>query len=144
MLLCALVLALPFAAACGKDVPSAFAAHNAGHGVATLYDATLDETWIAARSVLVESRGGDIEEHFYDAPYEPFMLTYNGAERPPSNLDQVGVWFLPEGTRGTLVKIVVMTGVQSTAGIVGPDESSIHRRIAKVIARMRLEAGKAG
>jgi hypothetical protein len=137
--LCVLVLALPFAVACERSVPSAFAAHGAGFGTARLYDATLDEAWVATRAVLADARDGDVEEHFDDAPFEPFMLTYDGKHRPPSNLDQVGVWFLPEGSRGTLVKIVVMSGVQSTAGIVGPDESSMHRRIADELARMRRE-----
>jgi hypothetical protein len=141
--LCIAALVPLFAAGCGPDTPTAFSAHALGHGDARLYRATLDEAWTATHIALLRDRDGAIEEHFEDQPTEPFMVTYNRGSRPPSNLDQIGVWFLPEGTKGTLVKVVVMTGVESTAGIVGPDEASVHRDIATELARIREEKREA-
>jgi hypothetical protein len=138
--LCCLLGLLLLAPACDNpERISAFAVHRAGHGTAKLYDASFDETWAAAHVAFREERIGTIEEHLWDSPSEPFVITNPPASKAPGVPDQVGVWFLPEGPRRTLVKVVVMSGVDSTAGIVGPDESSMQRDIGKAIAQLRRE-----
>jgi hypothetical protein len=130
---CSLLALLSLAAACERDPVSAFAVHRAGHGTADVYNATFEEVWEATHLALRREPGRLLEDHMEDSPFEPFVIT------KPSVLDQVGVWFLPEGSRKTLVKVVVTTGIESTSGIVGTDESTVQRHIANALALVRQE-----
>ena len=131
---CSVLALVSLTAACGRDPVSAFAVHRPGHGTADVYNATFEEVWEATHLPRLDGEPGRLlEDHVQDSPFEPFVIT------KPSVLDQVGVWFLPEGPRKTLVKVVVTTGIESTSGIVGTDESSVQRHIANALALVRQE-----
>lgn len=134
---------LALTAGCGVNPPTAIAAHRAGRGTVKVYDATLEDAWMAAHRALRWEHNGTPEDHLYDAPFEPFIVTYDPDwGPPPGDRDQVGVWFLPEGPTRTLVKVVVMSGIQTTAGVVGPDESSVQKDIAEALAQVQWEEGE--
>jgi hypothetical protein len=125
-----LSLALSLAAGCSPDPVSAIAAHNAGHGTAAIYDATFDEAWKAAHIALKWDQAGTPQDH----PDGQFMITNHPTSEAPSFIDQVGVWFEPMGPLKTRVSVVVMSGQETTAGVTGPDESSVQKDIAKALS----------
>jgi hypothetical protein len=124
-----LSLALSLAAGCSPDPVSAISAHNAGHGTAAIYDATFDEAWRAAHIALKWDQAGTPEDH----PDRQFVITNHPTSEAPSFIDQVGVWFEPMGPMKTRVSVVVMSGQETTAGVTGPDESSVQKDIAKAL-----------
>jgi len=126
----ALLVLLALAPGCSREPMSAIAAHNAGHGTAEVYDASFDEAWKAAHIALHWDQAGTPEDH----PERQFVITNHPSSDAPSFLDQVGVWFEPIGPMKTRVSVVVMTGQESTAGVTGPDESSVQKDIAKALA----------
>ena len=108
-------------------------AHGEGKGTAEVYDATFDDIWIAAHIALHWDAAGTPEDH----PAQGYVVTNHPESSGPSSLDQVGVWFEPMSPTKTRVKVIVMTGTQYTAGIVGPDEQTVQRDIAKALALLQ-------
>jgi hypothetical protein len=122
--------ALPALQGCERDPLTAAAAHQAGHGNAAIYDASFDEAWRAAHVALKWDDAGTPQDHLDGR----FVVTNNPSSAGPSLSDQVGVWFEPMDGQKTRVSVVVITGIDPTAGITGHDEASVQKDIAKALA----------
>jgi hypothetical protein len=119
-----------FATACERDPLTAISAHSAGHGKAAIYDASFEDAWRAAHVALRWDDAGTPQDHFDDR----FVVTNNPTSEGPSLSDQVGVWFESVDANKTRVSVVVITGMEPTAGVVGHDEISVQKDIAKALA----------
>jgi hypothetical protein len=132
---CLLVLAslAPFAAAACVSNPepkSAIALHRDGHGTKRIYDVSFDDAWKAAHIALHWDKAGTPEDHLD----QRFVVTNHPSSDAPSFLEQVGVWLEPMNANKTRVSVVVMSGADTEAGRVGPDEDTVQKDIAKAIA----------
>jgi hypothetical protein len=121
---------------CGVTPMSAIAAHREGYGTTKIYDATFDQAWQAAHIALAWDGAGTPEDH----PERQFVITNHPASEGPSFNDQVGVWFRPLGPYKTRVSVVVMTAPEPADSIIGPDESSLQKDIAKALALVKSGA----
>jgi hypothetical protein len=112
---------------------SAIAQHRAGRGTTEIYGATLAETWEAAHLALKWDGAGRPEDH----PDRRYMITNHPSSDEPSFNDQVGVWLQPLGPYKTRVDVVVMSAPEPANEIIGPDESTLQKDIAKAIALLQ-------
>lgn len=120
-------------AGCAFSPLSAIAAHREGRGTTEIYDATFDEAWTAAHIALAWDGAGTPEDH----PERQFVITNHPSSEAPSFNDQVGIWFRPLGPHRTRVSVVVMTAPEPAYSIIGPDESSVQKDIARALALVK-------
>ena len=124
--------ALALGCAAQKSSENPREAHQAGKGVARIYDASLEQTWRAVHVALKWSEAGKAEDHPASTG-ESYVIT-----NPDTNQDaynaQVGVWLDPMNSDKTRVSVVVL-GPDNSMG--GPNEEGLQKDIGKVVAMIR-------
>jgi hypothetical protein len=115
-----------------KSSEGPISAHEAGKGVARVYDATLDQTWQAVHVALKWADAGKAEDH-PAVSGESYVITNPDTSQDAYNA-QVGVWLAPMNPVKTRVSVVVL-GADTAQGV--PNEEGVQKDIERAVAMIR-------
>jgi hypothetical protein len=126
-------------AACGAEsgAESPKSAHDAGRGTARVYQATFDQAWSAAHSVIHDDAGGTPVDYQGEAG-EAYVITKADSQSTAYDDTQIGVWVVPMANDEVRVSVVVIGPDSRDVG--GPNEQQVQKDIGKAIAHMQAKA----